>query len=130
MFHLQALYIRMFTQLKTRKKTPETIKCYNETKYEADIADQMTRPQIFRAGTRRCPDHSFQDCLDLAAVNVWILYIEVTGRKILQRDFLHKLAEELVAPYIRKRFETAPKSKERTEKVKQKTFLSDQRKML
>ena len=52
-----------------KKKTPETVKCYNETKYGVDVVDQMARKFTARTMTRRWPVHSFQNTLDLAAIN-------------------------------------------------------------
>ena len=67
------------------KKTPETIKCYNETKYGVDILDQMARKYSVRTCTRRWPIHSFQNTLDLAAINAWVIYKEVTKEKITRK---------------------------------------------
>ena len=55
-----------------QKKTPETVKCYN-IKYGVDVVDQMARKYTVRTMTRRWPIHSFQNTLDLAAINAWIL---------------------------------------------------------
>ena len=77
------------------KKAPETVSCYNETKCGVDIVDQMAKKYTVRSGTRRWPVHSFQNTLDLAAINTWILYKELTKENIARREFIHKLAEEL-----------------------------------
>ena len=52
-----------------QKKTPETVNCYIETKYGVDIVNQMACKHIVRTITRRWPVHSFQNTLDLAAIN-------------------------------------------------------------
>ena len=85
------------------KKTPETVSCYNETKYGVDIVDQMAKKYTVRSGTRRWPVHSFQNTLDLAAINAWILYKELTKENIARREFIHKLAEELAESSVQNR---------------------------
>ena len=84
-----------------KKKTPETVKCYNETKYGVDMVDQMARKYIVRTMTRRWPVHSFQNTLDLAAINAWVLYKEINSIKISRRQFLQNLAEELGMPFMK-----------------------------
>ena len=61
---------------KTRKKRPETVEFYNCTKYGVDIVDQMARKYTVRTSTRRWPVQSFQNTLDLAAINAWVIYKE------------------------------------------------------
>ena len=39
--------------------------------------------------------HVFHNILDLAAINTWILYKEMTGEKISRKDFLFELVNEL-----------------------------------
>jgi len=85
------------------KKTPETVSSYNETKYGVDILDQMAKKYTCRTGTRRWPIHSFQNTLDLAAINAWVLYKEVTKEKISRRTFIRKLSEELAESQVQKR---------------------------
>ncbi|XP_068205034.1 piggyBac transposable element-derived protein 4-like [Palaemon carinicauda] len=77
------------------KKTPETIKFYNETKYRGNILDQMAQKYSVRTCTRRWPIHSFQITLDLAAINAWVIYKEETKEKIAGKEFLVELSEEL-----------------------------------
>lgn len=85
------------------KKTPETVSSYNETKYGVDILDQMAKKYTCRTGTRRWPIHSFQNTLDFAAINAWVLYKEITNENISRRDFIRTLAEELAEPQVQKR---------------------------
>ena len=42
-----------------KKKTPETVKCYNETKYGVDVVDQMARKYTVRTMAKRSSVHSF-----------------------------------------------------------------------
>ena len=88
------------------KKTPESVKAYNDTKYGVDIVDQMARKYSVRTFTRRWPIHSFQNTLDLAAINAWIAYKEVTKNNIPRRVFLQQLAEDLAGPHIDERSNT------------------------
>ena len=82
------------------KKNPETVKCYNETKYGVEAVDQMARKYTVRTMTRRWPVHSFQNTLDLAPINAWVLYKEINDTQIPIRYFLHNLAEELGMPFM------------------------------
>ena len=56
------------------KKTPESVKACNNTKYGVDIVDQMARKYTVRTSTRRWPFHLFQNTLELAVINAWIVY--------------------------------------------------------
>ena len=85
------------------QKTPETVSSHNETKYGVDIVGQMAEKYTCRTGTRRWPMHSFQNTLDLAEINAWVLYKEVANEKISRRTFIRKLAEELAEPQVKKR---------------------------
>ena len=49
------------------KKSPATVKI--EVNFGADIIDQMGRKYLVGTGTRRLPVPSFQNTLDLAAIN-------------------------------------------------------------
>lgn len=82
------------------KRIPETIDFYNNTKYGVDVIDQMGRKYTVRAGTRRWPVHVFYNILDLAAINSWIIFKKVTGKKITRRNYILKLAEELRMGYL------------------------------
>ena len=85
----------------TQKKTLETVKCYNETKYGMDVVDQMARKYTVETITKRWPVHSFQNTLDLAATNAWVLYKEINCIKIPRLRFLQNLAEELGMPFVK-----------------------------
>lgn len=83
------------------KKTPETVRFYNQTKYGVDIIDQMARKYSVKAPSRRWPVHTFYNLLDLAAINAWIIYKEVTGETKLSRQaFIQLLANELRQDYL------------------------------
>ena len=92
---LSTLHADATTIADNQKKTPETVKCYNDTKYVVDVVDQMAQKYTVRTMTRRWPIHSFQNMLDLAAINAWILYKEINGIKISRRRFLQNLSEDL-----------------------------------
>lgn len=80
---------------KDSKCIPETIKFYNATKYGVDVLDQMVRKYSTKAGSRRWPLQVFYNILDLAAINPWILYKEISQVNISRKDFILQLAEEL-----------------------------------
>ena len=87
----------------TEKKKPERIEFYNKTKCGVDVADQMTRLFLVKAGTRRWPVAVFYNILDLAGINAVVLYKKRTGDQISTGDFLFKLAIELCEDYFAKR---------------------------
>lgn len=81
----------------TKKKKPNTIVFYNQTKYGVDILDSMAREYSVKPPSRRWPLHVFCNILDLAAINAWILYRKVTQSHISRREFLQELILELAA---------------------------------
>lgn len=80
-------------------KKPDTILYYNNTKYGVDILDSMAKAHSVKAASRRWPVHSFYNILDLAGVNAWILYKNLTGSKISRLHFLLQLADDLRTPH-------------------------------
>lgn len=96
-----------------QKKLPETVKFYNETKFGVDVVDQMARQYSTKSSSRRWPLQVFFNVLDLAAINAWVLYKEVTKQKISRQDFIFKLAEELREDYIKnEKLTTRPETQE------------------
>ena len=85
------------------KKKPETIECYNKTKYGVDVVDQMARKYSVKAPSRRWPVHIFYNILDLCGINAWILYKQCTNVKISRRNYLLKLSEELASMNMNQR---------------------------
>ncbi|XP_015430868.1 PREDICTED: piggyBac transposable element-derived protein 3-like [Dufourea novaeangliae] len=77
------------------KLLPETMVFYNNTKFSIDMTDQMTRKYTVKAGSRRWSLRVFYNVLDLAGINAWILYKEITRENISRKDFLFQLTEEL-----------------------------------
>ncbi|XP_073494170.1 uncharacterized protein [Phyllobates terribilis] len=82
------------------KKTPETVKFYNETKYGVDVVDQMARKYTTRTCTRGWPVHAFENALDFAGINAWIIFKEITHQKMSRKAFLQTLVRELSGPYV------------------------------
>lgn len=78
------------------KKVPETIQYYNQSKFGVDTLDQMARNFTTKSACKRWTFQVFCNMLDLAGINGWILYKEVTGSNISRRDYLLAVAEELV----------------------------------
>lgn len=81
------------------KKKPETINFYNQTKYGVDVADQMAKKYSTKAPSRRWPVQIFYNILDLAGINAWIIYKNITGKSISRLNFLMGLAESLRSQY-------------------------------
>lgn len=59
----------------------------------------MARKYSVKSKSYRWPVQVFFNILDLAGINSWILYKEVTGQKISRQEFLLQLAEELAEDY-------------------------------
>lgn len=78
------------------KRKPETVVYYNQNKCGVDVLDQMARFYTVKFGSRRWPMHVLFNILDLAGVNAWIIYKSVTQSNLSRRDFLIRLAEELM----------------------------------
>ena len=88
------------------EKTPESVKAYNDTKYGVDIVDQMARKYTVKTFSKRWPIHSFQNSLDLEAINAWIAYKVVTKNNISRRVFREQLAQDLSGPHKDERSNT------------------------
>ncbi|KAK2580001.1 hypothetical protein KPH14_010766 [Odynerus spinipes] len=86
-----------------RKMLPDSIQFYNKTKFGVDMTDQMARKYTVKSSSRRWHLQIFFNILDLAAINAWILYKEVTGIQIERKQFLFQLAEQFSADYTTER---------------------------
>lgn len=80
---------------KEGKKKPETVTFYNATKYGVDIVDQMIRKYSTKVACRRWPMHVFYNILDMAAINAWIIYNQVTKNNLKRKAFILQLVNEL-----------------------------------
>ena len=78
-----------------RKKIPETVNFYNQTKFGVDVLDQKARLYSCKVSSRRWPLQVFYNVLDFAVINSVIVYNEILGTKVSRREFLLKLIEEL-----------------------------------
>lgn len=99
------------TVMEEGKKKPEIVMYYNKTKAGVDTMDQMARTYTCKRQTRRWPLTLFFNLLDVAAINAYILFLELnptynTWRNDLRRLFLKDLAKELLMPHMLKRSET------------------------
>lgn len=79
----------------TPKKKPETVLFYNKTKVGVDVVDQMVRMYSVKAASRRWPMHVFYNVIDMALLNGWILFREITGSSISRRKYIQQVADEL-----------------------------------
>ena len=77
------------------KKKPETVLFYNKTKVGVDVVDQMVRLYSVKAASRRWPMHVFYNVIDMALLNGWILFREITGSSISRRKYIQQVADEL-----------------------------------
>ena len=71
-----------------QKSKPETVKCYNYTKFGVDVVNQISRKYTVNAVSRRWPVQFFYNVLDLAAINAHILFmLDTTSKLSYQRFF-------------------------------------------
>ncbi|GFU14105.1 hypothetical protein TNCV_2536541 [Trichonephila clavipes] len=63
----------------------------------------MARKYSVKAASRMCPVHVLYNNLVLAGNISWILYKEVTGKKLTRREYLQQLFEVLRSAYIHRR---------------------------
>ncbi|KAJ8883967.1 hypothetical protein PR048_015823, partial [Dryococelus australis] len=78
-----------------QKHLPETVSFYNATKYGVDVLNQMARKYSVRVASRCWPVKVFYNILDLTGINTWVLFKQITGKRINQRVFLQMLSVEL-----------------------------------
>lgn len=74
---------------KSNKRIQEMIRFYNDTRFGIDVVDQMSRKCSVKSTSCRCPHQVFFDILDLAGINVCILYKETTGENISRQKFFN-----------------------------------------
>ena len=70
-----------------------------------DVVDQLARKFSIKSSSRRWPFLTWCHVQELAGINVYALYKALTKDNISRRDFIFKLAEELVRPFIDSRTE-------------------------
>lgn len=73
----------------------KTTAYYNKTKCGVNVTNQMARKYSVKSKSYRWPVQVFFNILDLAGINAWIFYKEITGEKISRQHFLLQLSEEL-----------------------------------
>jgi hypothetical protein len=100
---LSTLHQNVNVDSQSKKKLPETVEFYNKTKCGVDIVDQMSRKYSVRVASRRWPVHALYNVLDLAGINAYIIYRELTRKNISRHSFLFQLAEELRELHLNKK---------------------------
>ena len=70
-------------EVENNARISETIEFYNSTKFDINVTNQMVRKYSVKSKSRRLSLQIFLNILDLAGINSWILYKEMTGEKIL-----------------------------------------------
>lgn len=75
----------------SKKKKPNIVTYYNKNKCGVDVADNMLRQHTTRCATRRWPLAIWQNILDIAALNAWILFRKSTECNISRKEFLLQL---------------------------------------
>ena len=78
------------------KKKPKMILFYNANKVGVDCFDQMSRLCTKRSASRRWPVAVWGNILNIAAINSYALYKRVTSNRIIRRQFILMLVENLL----------------------------------
>ena len=81
--------------LENVKKKPNTIFSYNSTKCGVDSLDQMNKCYNVKAPSRRWPIQVWNNILNLASINAWIIYKEVNKSMITRQKFSINLIQEI-----------------------------------
>lgn len=90
------------------KRKPEIILYYNKTKGGVDMMDMCVRTYTTKRQTRRWPMVLWNNAMDVAAFNAYIVFNKINPKYFGQvshtrRLFLVELAKELMLPYMQKR---------------------------
>ena len=78
------------------KKKPKMILFYNAKKVEVDCFDQMACLCTKRSASRRWLVAVWGNILNIAAINSYMLYKRVTSNRIIRRQFILMLVENLL----------------------------------
>ena len=89
-------------------KKPEIILHYNKTKPPVDTLDQLVRTYTTQRKSRRWPMILFQNFLDIACYNAFVIFLECNpdynrGKSHRRRIFLESLGMDMVAEAIEAR---------------------------
>lgn len=92
---ISTMHVNPLVDETTEKKKPFVILFYNKNKCGVDVSDSMLRFHTTRCATRRWPLAVWQNILDIAALNAWVVFKSSTGSSISRKDFLLQLTSEL-----------------------------------
>lgn len=91
-------------------KKPEMIHFYNNTKGAVDTVDQICSGMSCNRKTNRWPQCIFYNILNLCIINAYVIYVSNMVRQrqksLKRRAFVQKLADDLIEPWLRERYET------------------------
>ena len=65
------------SQNEPKKETRDYLLFYDKTKVGVDVVDQVVRLYSVKAANRRWPMHVFYNLINIALLNVWILFREI-----------------------------------------------------
>ena len=82
------MHSSVYVDTNVEEKNPEVTLFYNANKVGVDCFDQMARLYTTRSATRRWPVAVWDNILDIAAINSWILFRQVTKENITRREFI------------------------------------------
>lgn len=91
-------------------KKPEIIHFYNSTKGAVDTVDQLCSATSCNRKTNRWPQCIFYNMLNLCVINMYVIYVSNMVRQrqkpLKRRAFVQNLADNLIEPWLRERYET------------------------
>lgn len=83
---------------------PEMVTEYNKTKGGVDVVDKLVSSYDCARNTRRWPMVIFYTMLNVAGINAQVIFTSNNPEtKILRRNFLRELADNLIRPYLQRR---------------------------
>ena len=98
---------------------PEIIIHYNATKGSVDTMDKMVNEYSIKRSTRRWPFVLFQNTIDIACLNSFVLWITKNPQLSKtaphkRREFLLDMGQQLIKPYVERRLHSGVTFHKRT----------------
>ncbi len=92
----------------SEKKKPAIVLTYNKEKVGVDCFDMMSKQLSTHSPCFRWPVAVWNNILDVAAVNAWIIFKKATGQTISRRQFILNLCKQLSEEYCQRRVHQRP----------------------
>ena len=106
---LSTMHSSPTTDTSTEKKKPEIVLSYNKGKVGVDCFDMMSKQLSTHSPCFRWPVAVWNNILDIAEINAWIIFRKATGQAISRRQFILNLCQQLSEDYCQKRERLRPR---------------------